>query len=258
MQNKQVLYIIWGFLFCCFLFSCSRDEYVISKDKMSDVMYDIQLAQTIMRIKYGEFSTEEQKQATINGVLAKHGITQQELDSSLVWYSDHIDVYLKISDSISARLKREQLVYEAKFNEQLARENVISDFPSFYHLTVLSPRFTFNIDSLKAERLNIASVYSLDYSFLGMSSISKLKAYYVLEYSDTLIVGSEYITDESGSLIINHLDDRRVKNFSGYIGVDSITIPNYNILLYNLKLNKEVITSEQFLEKMSETATRVD
>ncbi len=54
------------------------------------------------------YTTVEKKEALIDQVLEKHKITEARWDTSLSWYSDKIDLYLQINDSVKSRLKRVQ------------------------------------------------------------------------------------------------------------------------------------------------------
>jgi hypothetical protein len=56
-----------------------------------------------MENDYQNFNTPEKKEAYINKVFQAHKATQAQWDTSLSWYSDRIDLYLKMNDSVKAR-----------------------------------------------------------------------------------------------------------------------------------------------------------
>ena len=65
-----------------------RPSSVLSRGKMEDVLYDYHIMQGIIEhLPYEE--REEKAQDYINAVYAKHGITEAEFDSSIVYYNRH-------------------------------------------------------------------------------------------------------------------------------------------------------------------------
>ena len=71
-------------------------------------MYDMYIAESIIDHNYQNFSNAEKKEALIKRVLQKHNISEARWDTSLSWYSDNIDQYLQINDSVKSRLQRNQ------------------------------------------------------------------------------------------------------------------------------------------------------
>lgn len=102
-MQRFIIYII---ILTAFFTSCGRrPRYVIPEDKMVDVLYDIHIAQAIYRDNH-LYSDDSKKDALIEGVLRKYKITQADLDSSLFWYSDNIQYYRIVNDSVISRLKK--------------------------------------------------------------------------------------------------------------------------------------------------------
>lgn len=91
------------------VFSCqNRPSEVMPRKKMENVMYDMYIAEAIIDNDYQNFTLPEKKEALIKQVLEKHKISEARWDTSLSWYSDNIDQYLQINDSVKSRLQREQ------------------------------------------------------------------------------------------------------------------------------------------------------
>ena len=83
-------------LACLFVACEQRPKGVLSKGDMEDVLYDYHLAQAMtdwMPDREGESN-----QPYLDAVFQKHGITQEEFDSSLVWYNAHADDLKDILD----------------------------------------------------------------------------------------------------------------------------------------------------------------
>ena len=71
---------------------------------MEKVLYDMYLAEAEINNNYAAFSSDSvRKQELLNSVLKKHKITEAALDTSLAWYSGHLESYLKINDAVSKR-----------------------------------------------------------------------------------------------------------------------------------------------------------
>ncbi len=97
------------FMLAMMLLACDRkSELVMSERKTEDVLFDYHLADGISRTK--RLSVEESK-AYFDAVMEKHGITQAEFDSTMVYYMKHADklhaIYVRLSDRIEneARLQ---------------------------------------------------------------------------------------------------------------------------------------------------------
>ena len=71
---------------------------------MEKVLYDIYLAEGEINANYAVFSSDSvRKQELLNSVLKKHKISETVLDTSLAWYSGHLDKYFKIHENLNKR-----------------------------------------------------------------------------------------------------------------------------------------------------------
>ena len=95
---------IAGMLWC--LTACHHvPEEVIPPGKMEDLLVDIHTSEGLMEIEYTLFNTPEKKEAARKAILQKHKVTEEQFDTSLVWYGKHLDDYIKIYDRVIERLK---------------------------------------------------------------------------------------------------------------------------------------------------------
>ena len=109
MKVRYASYFFIVFLMVVSVSSCqNRPKEVLSRKQMEKVMYDVYVAEATIENDYSLFNTPEKKEAYIQEVFAIHRITQSQWDSSLSWYSDRIDLYLKMNDSVKARLQRQR------------------------------------------------------------------------------------------------------------------------------------------------------
>ena len=106
MRNTPLLIVCLILAFS--ILSCEqRPEGILSKGEMEDVLYDYHLAQAMADWVPGHEG--ESNQPYIDAVFRKHGITQAEFDSSLVWYNAHASDLKDIYESLKDRYPK--LVY---------------------------------------------------------------------------------------------------------------------------------------------------
>lgn len=91
---------------------------IISKGKMTNLLYDYHLAQQMPNAADGNM--QEQRYILVHKVFEKYGVTEAEFDSSMVWYSGNSKYLLEIYEDIEARLKREM--------KQLGVDDVVDEY----------------------------------------------------------------------------------------------------------------------------------
>ncbi|WP_165023367.1 DUF4296 domain-containing protein [Dysgonomonas sp. ZJ279] len=224
--------------------SCSRKpSNVLDEEKMVDVLYDVQMAQAIYNSYDQNLNTLEKKDALIAGVLEKHNITKADLDSSLVWYSDNIKLYLNINDSVVSRLKsKTELLSKAR---DLADPNLNGKrdliLPSLFYLNAINSTLSFNVDSAKIKTMDLSS-FRVSFDVLGLNKNQTVKAGIYFTYRDTIIKkiipidqNIHYVLDKP------QLPDSLLKSISGYIHLrkpkDSFLS---DIMLYNIRYQDSI------------------
>lgn len=99
--------------------SCSnRPKNVLSKGNMEDLLYDYHLARSM-----SDTLSQDQlykQDYYIKGVLKKYNISQADFDSSMVWYSRHVEDMSDIYQNIQDRLKADV----EKLNRQIAESQL--------------------------------------------------------------------------------------------------------------------------------------
>lgn len=235
MNKLRFLYLILSlFLAICFI-TCGKGNKKLSRDKMEDILYDMQLVDAIYQNKYDDFKDAENKKALLDGVFLKHGITQADLDSSLVWYADHPEEFLRISDSVSARLKRESLVLEKNMPAIKANKINGSLLPYYIYLTEANPYLSFDIDSIKAKDY---TKMEISLKSLGVSENASAELTVRFEYTDTVVIKRQTFQDKIIPKILNPNISSSIKDISGYIHVNTSQM-DYKILLYDIELKGE-------------------
>lgn len=102
---------------------CSkRPKDILSEDKMVDIMVDLQIAEAYERSgNSNDYLNGKDREMLGRGVLMQHGVTVEEMDSTLAWYGRNMDEYPKLYKKIDAALNKRQIKYARAAGES---ENV--------------------------------------------------------------------------------------------------------------------------------------
>lgn len=243
----SIIILTFGFFFI----SCSNDKKKLSRDKMIDVLHDMQIADAVYQNRYQNFNNIENKKALLDGVLLKHNITQAQLDSSLVWYADHPEEYMRITDSVAVRLKRESQQINLDTPNSLRKDRFNNSLLPYYaYLTEDNSFLAFYIDSIKAKDF---SDFEISLKSLGLHGKIDAEITIHFEYKDTIITRSQIFTDELSPKIVNPTTTDTLKAISGFVYADSPLIRDYNVLLYDINLK-----GSKDLEKEKNPTKEVD
>ena len=101
MKNVS-LYIILSLLLTLFV-NCKPGvpSRVISPSDMEEILYDYHIAQAMAEAERDSINFK--RYSYVNSVFEKHGITEAEFDSSMIWYSTHATYLQTIYKSIKER-----------------------------------------------------------------------------------------------------------------------------------------------------------
>ena len=185
-------------------------------------MYDMYIAEAVIDNDYNKFNQPENKEALIAEVFKKHKVTEARWDTSLSWYSDRIDVYLQINDSVKSRLNRNNAIIDDLI-EQNALKNIIDEsklpgyIPRHFRIAGLASErgFKFKLDSIQlAERFEDNDSIYFQFKLLGILPLDSysLKSMLKINYADTTI----YETSK--------LNENRIYSFPIHRSVDKDTV----------------------------------
>lgn len=94
--------------FVLMLAACSKTpEHVISEDNMAALMADMYKAEAMMDDEANSYYNDSVKMVLRQSVMLKHGITQEQFDTSLIWYAHNLEVYDKVYEDVIERLDDE-------------------------------------------------------------------------------------------------------------------------------------------------------
>lgn len=79
--------------------SCSRvPSHIIQPEKMARLMADVHTGEAVIDLNRNEYLSDSVKQALKQSVYIKHGVSAEQVDSSLAWYGRNITYYMDVYD----------------------------------------------------------------------------------------------------------------------------------------------------------------
>lgn len=111
---------VWGILFILLgMVACKPKvpSQYLRPQKMVDVLYDYHLADGLVLYDQEVGNSKERQMAYRLEALHKHGVTQEQLDSSLAYYFRHTEELQKIYEEVSKRLSDEAIALGASAND---------------------------------------------------------------------------------------------------------------------------------------------
>lgn len=82
-----------------------RPEGILSDREMAPVIADLELAEAYVKTSHGGLNSL-QNRALVDYVLAKHGLTRAEFDSTMSWYGRNADAYYELCDVVDKELSK--------------------------------------------------------------------------------------------------------------------------------------------------------
>ena len=233
------------------VFSCqNRPSEVLSRKKMESLMYDMYIAEAVIDNNYQEYAQPEKKEALIDQVLKKHKVDAARWDSSLAWYSDNIDQYLQINDSVKARLQRNQQSIE-RASMLLASQSYVDEvkppdyIPLNFRIASLGCErgFKFTLDSLQlAARFEEKDTIYFRFNLLGIYPLDsyQLKSMLKIDYADTTIYESSILNENRSYSfpLIRAIAQDTIVSINGFVNLSG-KFPQIPIQLYQIMLGEK-------------------
>ncbi len=79
--------------------ACHRvPSHVLAPDDMAQLMADIRMADAVVSIQNDDYNSDARKLALKEAVFRRHGVTEAQFDTSLVWYGHNVDRFQEVND----------------------------------------------------------------------------------------------------------------------------------------------------------------
>ncbi len=149
---------LWGLIMAAaaligaLLGGCRKQpDGVLSQEEMALVVADLHMADGVTALNYSQYPTDSARQALKQSVLAARGVSQQQLDTSFMWYGNHLDKYMEVCDRVIEILQERQNSIAAGASAQIAMAgDSVELWPNARHIIgsprMLSRVMTFTLD----------------------------------------------------------------------------------------------------------------
>lgn len=119
-------------------------SHVIKPDKMASLMADIRMADAVISIQRKDYPSEEERLALKDAVFARHNVSSEQFDTSLIWYGHNMGMYQDITKEtlsiLEERLKETNRLSADEAAMSVAGDTVdIWDSPTVAVITSRSP-----------------------------------------------------------------------------------------------------------------------
>lgn len=177
---------------CFSLASCVESTPHLGQKEMAELMYDLHLAQAIASDR-GD-STAYYEKMLRDAVLQKHGLTQEELDNNLRYYTSRPDEFYKVYERLSARYDNgggsEMMMGAVNSSDTL---NIWPDTPRLLLINKGRNRATvkFEVDTIVKHGDNLELIFQA--TNIYSEGERNMQAYVRMEYADSVATQSMFI-----------------------------------------------------------------
>ena len=225
-------HIVFGFLLAL-LSACTPKvpgEY-IQPDDMEDILYDYFVSQGIAKEEDMENTSrvmDYRRKLYFEAVLKKYNLTQEEFDSSLVYYYTRSDRFVKIWKNVQERLGEAAMEYGASAGEveTYTTSTLTGDTANIWNgvisqlLIPYAPhnRLQYHLQADTAFRKGDSFILAWNSNFLYESGSKDAVAYMAVKYKNDSIVSTvtHFSVDGRTQIRIDGCDEP-VKEISGFI-----------------------------------------
>ena len=132
-NGKSILVLSLCTLFL--ILSGCRPRGVLHSWKMREVLVDLHKTDALLQLSGLQYGHDEAANIYYAMTLERHGVTQAQFDSSLVWYTAHPQLFDKIYPKVLKDLQQEREAFIAAHEEELrvravSRGELVSNRPA--------------------------------------------------------------------------------------------------------------------------------
>ena len=226
--------------------ACSKvPDGLLSEKKMQAVQVDMQLAEAMINLNSKEFPDNAHKEALFQSIFRKHGITQAEYDSSLVWYGRNLDIYMKVYDRVLNELNsRQKALGDVQASAApVSKQDSVDIWPRRTSLR-LEPGALFNgvtFDVKPETNYSSGSSFVLGMNVWGLNKDMAYKPEVRIsaDQGDTIVtVNDKILRDGYHETTLKTVPTKQIKRVYGYIFMNNADSSYYKVYLDSLNLMK--------------------
>ena len=227
MRRRGVHLFIVGATVMVLLSACKPQvpSKYLQPDEMEDLMYDYYLSQGITNSK--SFTNDYDRRYNMQAVLKKHGLTNAEFDTMLVYYYNHMELMDEIYSHIQKRLGNEALELGASEGEveRFTIQSVSGDTTDVWEgkrqlmLLPIPPYHIVQFTQKADTSFHKGDSFLLTFGshFLVQSGSRNATAYLAVTYeNDSVVSTTSSVNVSGGSTVRISPCSLKVKRFDGY------------------------------------------
>jgi hypothetical protein len=206
--------------------ACDRTpDYVLKKSEMVDLLVDIHKAEGVIELNRAQYGSDSMRKVMKQSVLLRHGVTQEQFDTSLVWYGHNIEKYIEVYDDVIERLEKESSEIEVSEGAERVNVAVVGDSADAWPNAHMYRFFYGQPNSMLRFNLRRDENWEEGDKYTWRFYLSRIQTplYYSLaaQYSDgTTDYMSGLSTSQGWNEFVLQLDSARVaQNVFGYISM---------------------------------------
>lgn len=179
------------------LAACKKaPEGVIQQEEMAQLMADIHLGEAMIDFNYSSYPNDSTRKLLKQSIFAAHNVTAEEVDTSFVWYGNHIEEYIKVYDRTIEILEERQHDNRLTSSAQISIAGDSVQVWSGPQRLVVSSRMpsriiTFNL--LPDSTWQNGDIYTLYYK--PVNGLSQVRSRLLVDYAE----GTTHYVDETSS-----------------------------------------------------------
>lgn len=121
---------VWLIAAAVILLPACRPRDILTRSQMEDLLVDIHMAEGVLEEAGLAYGHDEAQRGYYNVVLLKHHVTQEQFDSSLVWYTAHPQIFDKIYPHVQERLTERMNEFDRECDLQTEQEKQLRELAS--------------------------------------------------------------------------------------------------------------------------------
>lgn len=155
-----------------------RPEGVQSDKKMVQVVADLELAEATLHT-FPSGASDDVRRSLVDYVIAKHGMTREEFDTTMAWYGRNVDEYYELCDKVEKELN----VKRRKMSKGSQIDLESSDLWPYRRMALISPLSNSNSFDFSIPTVDVKPGQRVELK-LRMNGSAEGNAILGVEYSD--------------------------------------------------------------------------
>lgn len=233
-------------LFILLIVGCSKDKYVLPENKMEDVIYDLYIGEALSDNQYGRYGNSDFKRDYYLSTLQKHGVTEVQYDSSLVYYGKHVDKYRDIYGRVVSRLEKEETKYDRLLaQEQKAAKSLAGDSVNIWankRMFAILP--TDDVQMIRTilsdENFKNSDSFTINFEIKNYPSDQIVEApllFMTIRHEDNTLKTNSVKIDRAGifEMTVKGLDNKKISEVECYVLVNARINGNFIPVIGEIK-----------------------